>query len=114
MNAPALRLSHWLGLLAAPLAFLTLLVVAYPLVPWACATQRHEVLHAVAAVTLLAILATVASGWRAYAASGASTSAPVESTERFLAGLSVGVSLLSALATVALWFTAFALSPCLA
>ena len=37
----------WPGIFFAPLLFLTNLSVAYALVPWACQSQHHAVLHVV-------------------------------------------------------------------
>ena len=112
MSATALRVRHWAGLVVAPLAFLSLISAAYALVPWACATQQRWVLHAGSATTLVAIAAVGIGGWQLYDGIGGRTSGIV-GTQRLLAALSLGVSALSALATIALWLTAFAISPCL-
>ena len=112
MSTITLRVGDWAGLVVAPLAFLMLISAAYALVPWACATQQHWVLHAGSAIALVAIAAVGIGGWQRYGGIRGQTSGTV-GTQSLLAALSLGVSALSALATIALWLTAFALSPCL-
>ena len=112
MNTTALSARHWSGLVVAPLAFLSLISVAYALVPWVCATQQHWVLHVVSAVTLGTIAAVGIGGWQPYDGIGGQASSTLR-TQRLLAALSFGVSVLCALATIGLWLTEFAISPCL-
>ena len=66
MSTITLRVGDWAGLVVAPLAFLMLISAAYALVPWACATQQHWVLHAGAAIALVAIAAVGIGGWQRY------------------------------------------------
>jgi hypothetical protein len=112
VSTTALRVRHWSGLVVAPLAFLSLISVAYALVPWVCATQQHWVLHVVSAVTLVTIAAVGIGGWQPYDGLGGQASGTIR-TQRLLATVSLGVSALCALATIALWLTEFAISPCL-
>ena len=107
-----------LGLLGAPTLFLCHLSLAYAMVPWACASQAHWTLHAVAAGAFaLALLLTAlcVSNWRKTMANeggGASDSAEPSVRDAFLALMGALISGYCALAIAAQWATQLVLSPC--
>ena len=117
----------WPALLLAPLIALGELSLAYSMVSPACAGQQRGGLHAVAAVSLLVVLAMTALAWRdwrghdtlerrgAVGESGAVTRADSDDAAQrphFIALMAVIVGALSALVCVALWIPVWLLSPC--
>ena len=122
----------WPALLLAPLMALGQLSIAYALVSPACASQDRSGLHAVAAVSLLLVLAMTALAWRDWHALGGpsrdsagarqrSAAGPTvtradsaEAFERphFVALIAVVVGALSTLVSIALWLPVWVLSPC--
>jgi hypothetical protein len=122
----------WPALLLAPLVALGQLSIAYSLVTPACASQSRGGLHAVAVVSLILVLATVAMawrGWRRHAGPGGSArgAAPSGESERgvsaaesdsaakrphFVALVALLVGSLSALVSIVLWLPIWFLSPC--
>ena len=119
----------WPALLLAPLITLGQLSIAYALVSPACASQDRSSLHAVAAVSLLLVLAMTALAWRDWRGPGPapgadarrptplpavtrSESADAGERPHFVAQVAVLVGALSALVSVALWLPVWVLSPC--
>jgi len=121
----------WPALLLAPLVALGQLSIAYSLVTPACASQSRGELHAVALVSLILVLATVAMawrGWRRHAGPAARRgAAPSGESERgvsaaesdsaakrphFVALVALLVGSLSALVSIVLWLPIWFLSPC--
>jgi hypothetical protein len=105
----------WPPMFMPPLAFLTLLSVAYAAVPWACEHQHRAPLHAMAGVTLALALGLALLAWREWRAVGLERPddrANRASWLRLLAVLGLMLSGLSALATIALWITQFVIPPC--
>jgi hypothetical protein len=120
----------WPALLLAPLISLSQLSIAYSLVSPACASQDRSSLHAVAAVSLLLVLAMTLLAWHDWRLqgrrSGESTDAQrspaptvthadsAEAHERphFVAQIAVVVGALSTLVSIALWLPVWVLSPC--
>jgi hypothetical protein len=95
----------WPALLLAPLVVLGQLSLAYSLVTPSCAGQDRSALHAVAALSLLLVLAMTALAWRGWRYAAGERA-------RFVALVSVIVGALSALVCVALWLPIWLLSPC--
>jgi hypothetical protein len=116
----------WPALLLAPLIVLGELSIAYSLVTPSCAHQDRSALHAVAIVSLLAVLAMTAmawSDWRRHVALDSPAPAGSHAVTRadgdvagqrphFVALVAVIVGALSALVCVALWLPIWLLSPC--
>lgn len=121
----------WPALLLAPLIALSHLTIAFSLVGPACASQNHGGLHAVAAVSLLIVLAMTALAWRAWRrqapphaaasdAQGRGTAPAVTRADseaaaerpHFIDQMAVVVGALSALVCVAMWVPIWFLSPC--
>ena len=120
----------WPALLLAPLVALGELTVVYSMVSPACASQQRGGLHAVAAVSLLVVLAMTALAWRdwrghdtrerrgvsgvAGESSAVTRADSDEAAQRphFIALMAVIVGALSALVCVALWIPVWLLSPC--
>ena len=115
----------WPALLLAPIVVLGQQSIAYSLVTPACAQQSRSVLHAVAAVSFVLVLAMTAMAWRAWrghpapshgaggerdvtVADGGGASA----RPRFVDLVAVVVGALSALVCIALWLPIWMLSPC--
>jgi hypothetical protein len=107
-------MAFWLGIVVAPLVMLAQLSLSYALVPWACSSQHHHVLDAVAAACLLATLAATAIGWRELRATRPLRGTPLGARRSFLAEVAVAVAGLSALAVLAQWATRLAIAPCVA
>ena len=105
-------MAFWLGIVVAPLVMLTQLSLSYALVPWACASQHHHVLDAVAGVCLLATVATTVIGWREVRATRPQRGTPLGARRSFLAEVAVAVAALSALSVLAQWATRLAIPPC--
>jgi hypothetical protein len=119
----------WPALLLAPLVVLGQLSIAYSLVTPSCAGQDRSTLHAVAALSLLLVLAMTALAWRGWRRDAGSvgavegrSAAPLAITRadgdaagerpRFIALVSVIVGALSTLVCMALWVPIWLLSPC--
>ena len=102
------RWAPWWGLLVVPTAFLTNLSAAYAIVALACRSQNHGLVHVFPALTLAtAVLGVGLSGWCAVRGG-----AGVRAERRFLVVVSLAVAALFVLATLAQWYVAAALSPC--
>jgi amino acid transporter len=107
-----------LGLVGAPTLFLSQLELTYAMVPWACASQAHWMLHAVAAGAFaLALFLTglCLSNWRKTMereGGRASDSADPPVRDAFLALMGAVISGYCALAIAAQWGTQLVLSPC--
>ncbi len=119
----------WPALLLAPLVALGDLSLVYSLVTPSCARQDRAALHAVAVVSLLAVLTMTAMAWAAWhrhvARSSASASATPDSPAvtrsdgdgeqhrpHFIALVAVIVGALSVLVCAILWLPIWVLSPC--
>ena len=119
----------WPALLLAPLVALSELSIAYALVSPSCASQDRTLLHAVAAVSLLLVLAMTVLAWREWNAGGSgdgldarqrvtlptvtrADSADADERPRFVAQIAVVVGALSTLVSIALWLPVWVLSPC--
>jgi len=105
----------WFGLLAAPVAFLLNLEIAYALVPTACSSGTSLMVHLVHVLCLLLALAGGLVAWRIWNAAGVEW--PGEqggqiARTRFMAGSGVLGSALFALVILAQWIPTFVLSPC--
>jgi hypothetical protein len=105
----------WMGLLAAPAAFLLNLEVAYALVPTACASGTVLIVHLVHLLCLSLALAGGLVAWRTWRRIGMAW--PGEEGDkvarsRFMAGSGVIGSALFALVILAQWIPSFVLSPC--
>jgi len=124
-----IRLRSWPALLLAPLIALADLSVVYSLVTPACMRQDQSGLHAVAAASLVIVLALTMLAWRSWRdetthVQGEATMAqgPRDVTradgdaaadrQRFVALVAVLVGALSGLVCVALWLPIWMLSPC--
>ena len=104
------RLAPWWGLLVAPSAFLGLLSAAYALVPFACRQQMHALVHVAPAAEVMICAVGVALSGVALARYRTSAGAPP--ARRFLAAISLATALLFLVASVAQWYVAAAISPC--
>ena len=126
-----IRLRSWPALLLAPLIALADLSVVYSLVTPACMRQDQSGLHAVAAASLVIVLALTMLAWRAWRdetarVQGHATAAMANGSrdvtradgdaaadrQRFVALIAVLVGALSGLVCVALWLPIWLLSPC--
>ena len=126
-----IRLRSWPALLLAPLIALADLSVVYSLVTPACMRQDRSGLHAVAAASLVIVLALTMLAWRAWRdetgrvhghAMAAMAQGPRDVTradgdaaadrQRFVALIAVLVGALSGWVCVALWLPIWLLSPC--
>src|SRR4051812_36463028 len=106
------RFAPWWGMLVVPGAFLTNLSVAYAVVPLACSTQHHGLLHIAPAIGLVITLMGLAwSGWSVMRLRGANGTL-VTQAHRFLAWVGLSVAALFLLATLAQWYMIVRLSPC--
>jgi hypothetical protein len=104
-------MTPFLGIVVAPLVFLTSLSAVYALAPWACATQRHGWLNLVPAAALIVVVVALALSWRELRAA---PGPEIESKrQRFLACVSLGESALFTVAVVAQWLVQASLSPCI-
>jgi hypothetical protein len=105
----------WFGLLTAPLAFLLNLLLSYMLVPWACATSQHVMLHL---VPLGALLLAAGGGisawdnWQRMRQVQPSEAGGVLPRSRFMAVIGLLSSGLFILVIMAQWLPHFILSPC--
>ena len=106
-----LRWGPWWGLLLVPSAFLASLSAAYAVVPYACMTMRHGLVHV--APALCGIVALVGVALCAVALRRADRDAAVGPERHFLALVGLAVAALFLLATLAQWYVAAALTPCL-
>jgi hypothetical protein len=105
------RAAPWCALVVVPSAFLANLSAAYALVPLACITLRHGLVHIAPAAGLVVTLAGIAlSAWSLRRARSATGTLPNE--RHFLSAVSLAVAALFLLATLTQWYVAVALSPC--
>jgi hypothetical protein len=94
----------WLGLLGAPLLFLSNMQVNLMLTPWVCGNGNFWLIHLAHAATLALIALMSIPAW----ASTRSRSAG----QHFVALLSISMSAFSAVALLAHWLPNFFLGPC--
>lgn len=106
----------WLALIVAPLLALTDQTVAFATVGWACAHQSPALLHASHALFLALATATAVAGGLHWRATGGATARTRDGAGQihFLAGISMAVAALSALAIAAMWIPTWMISPCIA
>ncbi|MGE5526832.1 MAG: hypothetical protein ACM3SS_24190 [Rhodospirillaceae bacterium] len=105
----------WSGLVAVPVLFLAELTLAYALVPYACVSQKHIVLHIVQVITLLVAIVSALSALAAYRVAGAENPADAgdeAARQRFIALLGALVSGTIVLAMLAQWITTWVIPPC--
>jgi hypothetical protein len=105
----------WVGLFAGPTAFFLYLQVNYMLVPWACSTGHHFVLHLVMAAALLIATAGGISAWLCWQKAGRKWpdgSGGVLPRNRFLAVLGFLLSMFFFLIIIAQGIPNFILDPC--
>src|SRR5690349_24974239 len=95
----------WLGIIGAPLVFLTDLSLAYALVPWACRTQHHSWIDLVSGVSLVLTIVALGAGWLGWQRAKPRRASPVGAREEFMGQLAVALSALSMLAAIAQWAT---------
>ena len=108
-------LALWLGLLAAPLAWLVNLLLSYSLVLWACSTGRQYTLHLVTLAMLLLAAAGGVIAWRAWRQAGRewhNEAGGVLPRSRFMAALGVLLSSLFSLVILAQGIPSFILPAC--
>ncbi|HMQ31789.1 MAG TPA: hypothetical protein PKD53_13765 [Chloroflexaceae bacterium] len=108
------ELSLWFGLFGASGAWLAHLAVSYPLVGPLCASGWGAILHAVALVTGLVALASLAVSWQAWQrlrAAGPDGSGQHD-RRRFMALAGVIKGGIFLLAIVAQWLPVLFVSPC--
>jgi hypothetical protein len=108
-------LALWLGLLAAPLAWLVNLLLSYSLVLWACSTGRQYTLHLVTLAMLLLAAVGGVIAWRAWRQAGRewhNEAGGVLPRSRFMAALGVLLSSLFSLVILAQGIPSFILPAC--
>jgi len=103
----------WWGLLVVPAAFIGSLSASYMIVPYACRMQQYALVHVAPAVQLaITALGVLLSAWLVMRGRDApATDVPPE--RRFLNAISLAVAILFLVATLAQWYVAAALSPCM-
>jgi len=107
--SPVERWAPWWALIVVPLAFLGNQSAAYAIVAFACRSQHHGLVHVFPAAALVAALLGVAlCGWCMRSDSGA-----IRAERRFLVVVSFAVAALFVVATLAQWYVAATVSPCL-
>lgn len=106
--SPVERWAPWWALVVVPLAFLGNQSAAYAIVALACRSEHHVLVHVFPALALAAALIGVAlCGWCIRRGPA------VRGERRFLVHVSLAVAALFVLATLAQWYVAATLSPCL-
>ena len=107
--SPVERWAPWWALIVVPLVFLGNQSAAYAIVAFACRSQHHALVHVFPALTLVAaVLGVALCGWCMTRGSGA-----IRAERRFLVLVSLAIAALFVVATLAQWYVAAALSPCL-
>jgi hypothetical protein len=110
------NVSLWAGVIGAPLIWAADLQVRYALVPWACRTGHHGVLHVLSAIFLLAAAVATLLCWREWRASGADVPASAEggvnARTRFLAAVGLMTGALFSVVIVAEALPNFFIDPC--
>lgn len=106
----------WPALIVAPLLALGSQAVMYALVTPSCSLQTRLPIHAVAAASLLAVIALTVLAFREWQqASGVrppmDSDAP-HNTQRFLDACATALGALSALVILMMWMGVWVLSPC--
>ena len=107
--------SLWIGVLAAPVAFLVDLEASYILVPQACATGVETGLHLVPILALLVTAAGTIVSWRNWKRTGEARSEGEETVvtrSHFMAVWGTLMSLLFFLVILAQWIPSLFFSPC--
>jgi hypothetical protein len=114
-RAVAPTLAQWYGILIGPITFGFDLLLSYALVPHACSTGHHYVLHVITVAALAVIATGFVSSWMVHqrVPEGASAAGgdPVDRA-RFLAELGLLFSIFSAVLVIANALPRFILSPC--
>jgi TRAP-type C4-dicarboxylate transport system permease small subunit len=106
----------WVGVLMAPIVWLTQFEIRYSLVQWACARQNRLVLHLLSAVVLILIASGGFLSWRNWVREGKRSptdeiSGPQE-RNLFLALLGALVSAMFALVLTAQFIAEILIDPC--
>jgi hypothetical protein len=105
----------WTGVLLPPIVLLIDLEVAYALVPRACASRNSLPVHLSHLICLALVLfagITALRCWRALGSTWPGEDGSSVASSRFLAGLGLLLSALSALVIIAMWIPSFMLDPC--
>ena len=105
------RLAPWWGLLVAPSAFLGLLSAAYAVVPFACREQMHALVHVAPAAEF--VICAIGVALSAAAIARYRAAAAITPGRRFLGAISLATAATFLVASLAQWYVAAALSPCL-
>jgi hypothetical protein len=107
--------AQWFGLIAPPLAMLANQQAQYALVPWACYSGLHFVVH-IPPVIFLAITALAGLAarreWRAGGGGEPGTESGIFARARFLGAIGVGASVLFAAIIAAMWVADAFLNTC--
>jgi len=117
------RTRSWAALLLAPLTALAQQSICLALLKHACRQQTTVLVHAVSAVSLMAILAMTWLAAAQWLASRARPDQPAGAAQRddasparlehFLAGAGMLVGALSALVALFMWMPVWVLNPCM-
>ena len=104
----------WTALVVAPILALADQVVSFALVDWACAHQQAMPIHAVHAGFLVAAVASTVPAFLMWRAARLPASGGDEAISRrhFLAGLAVGVGVLSVLIIATMWMPTWFIAAC--
>ncbi|MFP5260606.1 MAG: hypothetical protein ACLGJB_01720 [Blastocatellia bacterium] len=108
-------LNLWAGLFAAPVAWLVELQLHYMLVPWACSTGRHFVLHLITVAALLVAVVGGVLAWQGWRQSGPGWpdgSGGPAPRSRFMAVTGLLLSALFFFVILAQGIPIFVLNPC--
>jgi len=91
----------WAGLVGAPLAWLSMLLAGYALVPWACRSGHQAILHVVVLATVATIATSAVVSWHAWRRGSAALDRPAAGRARFLAWLGFAFAALLTLLAIA-------------
>jgi hypothetical protein len=104
----------WLGLLVAPILALVDQTVALSMTTWVCRGQHGLAIHIVHAAFAVATTGATLLAWqRWHQEADDATGSETAARRRFLAGMAIGVSALSLLVVVTMWFPTWLISSCL-
>jgi hypothetical protein len=94
----------WLGLVFAPLLFLSNMQVSFILVPWVCGHGHGWLIHLAHATTIALIVSCSLPAWFGWRRAG--------SGQQFIALLSVAMGVFASVALLAHWIPNFLLGAC--
>lgn len=100
------KLTRWVGLLLAPIAWSLHLLVAYGLVPISCPIGSNLLIHVATVLTLVLALVGGVFAYRTWKLADASDGT------RFMGIAGLLMTGIFIAATVAEWYPAFSLGPC--